>query len=70
MVAEADSSAGSTADDIALMFTYLDADLNSIIFNGQLLGTNSHSLLNFCSDLRVIHRYIYWNCGLHIVEHL
>ncbi|SJL10523.1 uncharacterized protein ARMOST_13910 [Armillaria ostoyae] len=38
MAAETDSSAGLTADDIALIFKFLDAGLNSTIFQGQLLG--------------------------------
>ncbi|KAK0219465.1 hypothetical protein EDD85DRAFT_1029040 [Armillaria nabsnona] len=38
MAAKTDSSANLTADDIALIFKYLDAQLNSLIFQGQLLG--------------------------------
>ncbi len=70
MAAETDSSAGLTADDIALIFQYLDAGLNSTIFQGQLLGANSHNLLKFQFNLRDMCRHIYWNYGLHFVEHL
>ncbi len=68
MAAETDSSAGLTADDIATIFKVLDAELNSVILQGQLLGTNFHNLLNF--HLRDMCRHIYRNCGFHIVEHL
>ncbi len=51
MAAQADSSAGLTADDIAIIFKNLDAILNLTIFHGQLLGMNTHNLLNFQSNL-------------------
>ncbi len=70
MAAQTDSSAGFTADDIALVFEVLNAELNSVILQGQLHGTNSHGLLNFRSNLKDMCRHIYWNCGLHIAEHL
>ncbi len=70
MATETDSPAGFTADDIAVIFTTLDAILNSTIFKGQLLGMNSHTLLKFWSNLRDMCRHIYRNRGLHIVEHL
>ncbi len=70
MATQTDSSAGLTANDIALFFKVLDAKLNSAILQGQLLGMNSHNLLNFLSNLKGMRRHIYWNCGLHIVEHL
>ncbi|KAK0223950.1 hypothetical protein IW262DRAFT_1370085, partial [Armillaria fumosa] len=38
MAAKADSSAGPTADDIAIFFKILDGDLNSAILQGQLHG--------------------------------
>ncbi len=51
MAAETDSSAGFTADDIVTILKLLDATLNSIIFQGQLFGTNFHNLLNLRSNL-------------------
>ncbi len=70
MAAQTDSSAGFTANDIVAISKVLDIELNSIILQGQLIGTNSHNLLNFQSNLKDMCRHIYWNCGLHIVEHL
>ncbi len=70
MATQTDSSAGFTADDIVFILKIFDTELNSTILAGQLFGMNSYNLLNFQSNLKDMCRHIYWNCGLHIVEHL
>ncbi|SJL10513.1 uncharacterized protein ARMOST_13899 [Armillaria ostoyae] len=54
MAAQTDSSAGFTADEIALIFKSLDVELESTIFQGQLLGIYTgivaFTLWNICED--------------------
>ncbi len=59
MATQTDSSAGFTANNIVSIINVLDAELNSVILQGQLIGTNPHNLLNFQSNLKDMCRHIY-----------